>query len=133
ETALSELTGRFDQLRKTDEEQRQKHAEQLRAAAQLGSQVQTLHTQQASAKLTIERCHARLEELAASVTELESELDVQRTQEVELVQAIAGRAALLEEAHKALDDERRLHERRQADLTETHAKLRAVKARASLL
>lgn len=133
ETALGELTQRFDQLRQSDEKQRQKHAEQLRAAAQLGSQVQTLQTQQASAKLTIERCHARLEELAASVTELETELDAQRTREVELVQAIAGRTAQLEEARQALEEERRLQERRQADLTETQGKLRAVKARAALL
>jgi chromosome segregation protein len=133
EAALTELTSRLDRLRKRGEEQRQRHGEQLRAAAHLGSQVGALQTQQASAQLTIQRCQARWEELAQSVTEAEGELDQERAQEVDFVQAIAGRTAELEEARKALDAERRLQERRQADLTETHAKLRAVKARASLL
>ncbi len=133
ERNLADLTEQFDVLKKAGDARRQDHATQLRAAAQLGSQVTTLETQHSTAGQTLERCQTRLAELAASLTGLESELDDLRTREVETLQAMAERGAVLEEAEKELEENRRLFARRQVDLNETLSKLRAVKARGGLL
>lgn len=133
EESLAELTARFDVLREAGDATRREHGQHLRAAAQLSSQVGTLEMQQATAIQTVERSQARLAELADSATKIDEELDQLRSRQVELVQAQAERAVQLEAVEKELDIERRLFDRRQADLHETQAKLRAVKARGGIL
>lgn len=133
ERAQAELTKHFEQLRQQGESLRRDHAAQFRAAAQLSSQVSTLETQQATATMTVERCQTRLVELASATQEIERELDELRSREVDLVQAMAQRTTELEALQKEIDVQRRLFDRRQEDLHETQAKLRAVSARAGLL
>ncbi len=133
ETSLAALTRDYDQLRQQGEAQRREHAAQFRAAAQFSSQATTLETQQATAAMTVERCQSRLQELGSATLAIDQELDELRSREVELVQSMAEHSAQLEAVQKELDAQRRLFERRQADLTETQAKLRAVKAREGLL
>lgn len=133
ERGLSELTTRFEQLRQQGEAQRREHAAQFRSAAQLSSQVTTLETQQATATMTVERCQARMLELAAATADIEKELDELRTREMDLVQGMAERTSVLEAVQKEIDVQRRLFDRRQEDLHETQSKLRAVSARAGLL
>lgn len=133
EASLAALTRDYDQLRQQGEAQRREHAAQFRAAAHFSSQATTLETQQATAAMTVERCQSRLQDLGSATVVIDQELDELRSREVELVQSMAERNTQLEAVQKELDAQRRLFERRQADLTETQAKLRAVKAREGLL
>lgn len=133
EQTLADLTARFDALKRSGDARRQAHALQLRAAAQLGSQVSTLETQHTAAGQTLEHCQTRLAELTQGLAALQGELDELHAREIAMVQSLAERSVKLEEAQKELDVNRRLFDRRQADLNETQSKLRAVKARGGLL
>lgn len=133
EQALAELTTRFDALKKASDAHRHEHAAALRTQAILGGQVSTLEMQLTAASQTVERCRTKAEELVAAVEKLEHDLDRLRGNELAVIQSMAERAVVIEEATKELDENRRLFDRRQADLTETQSKLRAVKARGGLL
>ncbi|HTN76984.1 MAG TPA: hypothetical protein VL096_17115, partial [Pirellulaceae bacterium] len=133
EQALAELTTEFDLRKQAHDSRRLEHGAALRTAAGLSGQVSNFEMQLTTAGQTLARCQSRLAELGEQVQGIERELDEYRSREVELVQAMAERSTLIEEARKVLDENRRLFERRQLDLNETNSKLRAVKARGGLL
>ncbi len=131
--ALTALTAQLDQIRSENEQRRATHLEQLRTAAALTSETNTLEGRLSRTDETRERFSARLTELQSTRQRNQEEIQSLVERERDLQERLDQRAADLVTARDDLADARRQHAARQKELGTWRERLSGITERAALL
>ena len=131
--ALTALTAQLDQIRSENEQRRSSHLEQLRTAAALTSETNTLEGRLSRTDETRERVSTRLSEIQLTRQRNQEELQALAERECELQERLDERSTDLVNARDDLADARRQHAARQKELAGWRERLSGISERAALL
>ncbi len=131
--ALTALTAQLDQIRSENEQRRSSHLEQLRTAASLTSETDTLESRLSRIDESRERLSAARAEMQANCRRMEEELVALAEREHDLQERLNERVADLATAREDLAAARRQHAARQKELAAWRERLSGISQRAALL